>query len=61
MNMHQSISAMDVIVLLAIGFTVLFLAAWALSPALRRWIERPKYRFLAEVQSYDDSKREGRL
>ena len=46
--------AMDIIVLLAIGFAVLFLAAWAVSPRLRIWIERPKYRFLADVQSYDE-------
>jgi hypothetical protein len=45
---------MDAIVLLAVAFAVVFLAAWLVSPSLRVWIERPKYRFLADVQSYDD-------
>lgn len=44
---------MDAIVLLALGFAVVFVAAWAVSPRLRQWIERPKYRFLADVQKYD--------
>ena len=61
MNMNESMSGMDIIVLLALGFTVLFLAAWALSPALRRWIERPKYRFLADVQSYDQARSKSQL
>jgi hypothetical protein len=50
---EQSITAMDLIVLIAVVFAVLFLAAWACSPRLRAWIERPKYRFLADVGSYD--------
>ena len=25
--------------------TLVFVAAWAVSPGLRAWIERPKYRF----------------
>jgi len=44
---------MDAIVSLAGAFAVLFLAAWLISPRLRVWIERPKYRFLADVQSAD--------
>jgi hypothetical protein len=44
---------MDAIVSLAGAFAVVFLAAWLISPKLRVWIERPKYRFLADVQSYD--------
>jgi hypothetical protein len=44
---------MDAIVLLAGAFALLFLAAWLISPKLRDWIERPKYRFLADVQSAD--------
>ena len=51
--MDMTMSLMDWIVLLAGVFTVLFLAAWIVSPRLRVWIERPKYRFLADVQSYD--------
>jgi hypothetical protein len=53
MTMPMSMSLMDAIVLVAGAFGVVFLAAWLLSPRLRVWIERPKYRFLADVQSYD--------
>jgi hypothetical protein len=49
---------MDAIVSLALGFAVVFVAAWAVSPRLRVWIERPKYRFLADVQSYDKADHE---
>ena len=44
---------MDWIVLIALLFTVVFFAAWALSPKLRIWIEKPKYRFLANVEEHD--------
>jgi len=47
-------------VLLAVVFAVVFLAAWLISPSLRIWIERPKYRFLADVQSYDETRRQRR-
>jgi hypothetical protein len=53
MGMAHSVTAMDLIVLVAVVFAVVFLAAWACSPNLREWIERPKYRFLAEVERYD--------
>jgi hypothetical protein len=49
----QPVTAMDLIVLIVVVFAVLFLAAWVSSPGLRTWIERPKYRFLADVESYD--------
>jgi hypothetical protein len=49
----MTVSLMDVIVLLAVVFAVVFLVAWIASARLRAWIERPKYRFLADVQSYD--------
>jgi hypothetical protein len=55
MNSAGSITAMDLIVLIAVVFAVVFLAAWACSPALRAWIERPKYRFLSDVDNYDQS------
>lgn len=45
--------AMDLIVLIAIVFALVFFAAWISSPTLRAWIERPKYRFLADVEGYD--------
>jgi hypothetical protein len=49
----------DVIVLIAIVCAVLFTAAWVMRPDLRAWIERPKYRFQSNVQSYDQSQRAG--
>jgi hypothetical protein len=51
--MPFSITMMDGIVLLAVLFAVVFSAAWLISPRLRVWIERPKYRFLANVQQAD--------
>jgi hypothetical protein len=57
MSMAHSVTAMDLIVLIAVGFAILFLAAWAWSPNLREWIERPKYRFLADVERYDRNPR----
>ena len=47
------LTAMDAIVGLAVLFAMVFLAAWLLSPRLRLWVERPKYRFQANVRSYD--------
>ena len=61
MNMHDGMagsvaqfSAMDLIVGLAALFAVVFFAAWLVSPRLRAWVERPKYRFQANVRSYDE-------
>jgi hypothetical protein len=51
--MTMPMTAMDAIVLVAVVFAVVFLAAWLISPRLRTWIERPKYRFLADVRTYD--------
>jgi hypothetical protein len=59
MNMPYSFDAMDLIVLAALLFTVIFFIAWLVSPALRTWIERPKYRFLASVQNYDEKRPSG--
>jgi len=47
------LTAMDFIVGLALLFTLVFLAAWLISPRLRAWVERPKYRFQADVRAYD--------
>ena len=44
---------MDAIVLTAIVCAAVFVVAWLLRPDLRAWIERPKYRFQANVRSYD--------
>jgi len=46
---------MDAIVLTAIICAAGFVAAWLLRPDLRAWIERPKYRFQANVRSYDQA------
>jgi hypothetical protein len=56
----MTMSLMDLIVLLAGIFAVVFLVAWIVSPRLRVWIERPKYRFLADVQSYDQRQEKAR-
>jgi hypothetical protein len=32
-----------------------FVTAWLLRPDLRAWVERPKYRFQANVRSYDQA------
>jgi len=48
---------MDVIVFLALGFAIVFVVAWSVSPALRAWIERPKYRFQKNLRSYDEAAR----
>ena len=62
MKMHDGMggaatqfSAMDFIVGLASLFAVLFFVAWLLSPRLRAWVELPKYRFQANVRSYDET------
>jgi hypothetical protein len=51
----MTMTAMDAIVGLAVLFALVFLAAWLISPRLRAWVERPKYRFQATVQSYDQA------
>ena len=43
----------DLIVYLSLGFTAVFVVAWALRPDLRAWVERPKYLFLQNVRRYD--------
>jgi hypothetical protein len=44
---------MDAIVITAIFCAAVFVVAWLVRPDLRAWIERPKYRFQANVRSYD--------
>ena len=52
---------MDAIVLATVGFAFAFFAAWLASPGLRAWIERPKHQFQANLQQYDEARRnEGR-
>ena len=46
--------------IIVIGSVVLglaFVVAWCYSPALRRWVERPKYQFLTRVQRHDRARR----
>ena len=47
------LTAMDVIVGLAVLLSLVFSVAWFLSQRLRVWVERPKYRFQADVRTYD--------
>jgi hypothetical protein len=56
MNMTGSMNqwtAMDLIVGLSVLFAIAFLAAWIISPALRAWVERPKYRLQENMRRYD--------
>ena len=46
----------DLIVGSSVVFGIAFLAVWLASPRLRAWIERPKYRFQKNVQSYDKAR-----
>lgn len=57
MNMHTvvSFSAMDMVVGSAVLFALVFLVAWLASPKIRLWVERPKYRFQTNLQSYDQA------
>lgn len=48
-------STMDWIVAAVVLLTAAFTVAWASSAQLRTWIERPKYRFLSDVESYDET------
>jgi hypothetical protein len=57
MNMPQSTSMMDVVVFIALAFSAGFTLAWALSPRLRGWIERPKYRFQQNLRNFDKEAR----
>ena len=43
----------DVIVLVSVGFALVFVVAWGLRPDLREWIERPKHRFQDAARRYD--------
>ena len=53
-------AAMDVIVGLSLLFALAFLATWIISPALRAWVERPKYRLQENMRRYDQMQQEGR-
>jgi hypothetical protein len=41
----------------SIVFVLGFFVAWLVRPELRAWIEKPKYRFQANVQSYDQEQK----
>ena len=46
-------TAMNVLVALALLFALGFALAWARSPRLRAWIEKPSRRFQEHAQGYD--------
>jgi hypothetical protein len=48
-------TAMNIIVGLALVFAAAFVVAWAVSPRLRAWIEKPNYRFRQNARTYDES------
>jgi hypothetical protein len=48
------VTAMNVIVALALLFAVAFLVAWSVSPRLRAWIEAPNYQFQKNARRYDE-------
>jgi hypothetical protein len=43
----------DAIVFSSVILAAAFFAVWLARPDVRAWIERPKYRFQRNVQSYD--------
>jgi hypothetical protein len=43
----------NIIVIVSLVLAAAFVVAWCCSPALRRCVERPKYRFLDNVRQYD--------
>lgn len=54
MNMTmRNVTAMDLVVALALLFAAVLVVAWAVSPRLRAWIEKPNYRFQQNAQIYD--------
>lgn len=50
---NYDMTAMNFIVGFVVILTVAFLAAWASSPALRAWIEKPNQKFRSEAQRFD--------
>lgn len=50
---YDSLGALDAVVLAALLCAIVFVIAWAVSPALRARIERPKYRFQERLRSLD--------
>ena len=47
---HVEYSGMDYVVSLALLMAAAFTIAWALSPKLRVWIERPNLKFAAQFK-----------
>ncbi len=48
-----------IIIVASLVFGVAFVLAWCCSPALRRSVEQPKYRFLDSVRQYDQTRAGG--
>lgn len=49
------VSAMNAIVALVLLFAFAITVAWCVSPRLRRWVEKPGYRFQQDARTYDES------
>jgi hypothetical protein len=45
----------DLIVFSSIVFVAVFFVAWIVRPDLRAWIEKPKYRFQANLRGFDQA------
>jgi hypothetical protein len=45
----------------SVGLAFVFVVAWAVSPGLRAWIERPKYHFQDALNDYDRVEQHGRM
>jgi hypothetical protein len=45
----------DFLVFSALAAAAAFVAAWCVSPKLRRWMEQPKYSFQARLDEYSRS------
>ena len=51
----------NLIVGASIGLSLAFVAAWAVSPRLRTWIEKPKYKFQDSLNDYDRDEHDRRM
>ena len=49
------VTAMNIIIAIVVILSVAFLAAWASSPTLRAWIEKPNQKFQSEAQRFDEA------
>lgn len=52
---NYDMTAMNIIVAFVVILSVAFLTAWASSPTLRAWIEKPNQKFQSEAQRFDEA------